>query len=124
MTMLNGEPVDTGVPSTAPPAAPQPAGVRDPVAKLVGVLGLVFAFVFPPAGIVLGAIGRRMARRAGDRSGFATAALVLGIVFTLLSLLAIAAVIWFTVWTATAGFEYCVNGNGDGEFLGAPIVCE
>ena len=123
MTMLNGQPVDSGIPSTAPPASPEPRSVRDPVGMLVGVIGLVFAFVFPPAGIVLGAIGRRMARRAGDRSPFATAALTIGIVLTALSILVIGAMIWLAVWSTSAAVEFCVNGDGDGEFLGSPIVC-
>ena len=44
--------------------------------------------------------------------------------FTVLSMLAIAAFIWFTVWTTSAALDFCVNGNGDGEFLGTPIICE
>jgi len=57
----------------------------------MAVLALVFAFVFAPLGIVFGAIGRRQTRRTGQNGkGLATAGLVLGIVFTLIGVGAIA----------------------------------
>ncbi len=64
MTMLNGEPVDSGVPSTAPPHAPGPpvsppgTPLKNPIAAIIGIAGLVFAIVFPPAGLVMGIVAR------------------------------------------------------------------
>lgn len=130
MTMLNGEPVDTGVPSTAPKVTtnPGPASggrpIKNPIAAILGIAGLVFAITFAPMGLILGIIAKVMAKRAGDRSPFATAAIIVGAVLTVLGIIAFFAFLWFTIASATAGIEFCVNGEGDGEFFGTPITCE
>ena len=131
MTMLNGEPIDTGVPTTAPSVQPIPGPARgdgvnpikNPVASIVGIFGLIFAFAFPPAGLVMSIIAKSMSKRAGDRNPFATWGIWLGAVFTVLGLLALAAWIAFTIWLTTAGFEACITGTGDPDFLGVPIEC-
>ncbi len=64
-----------------------------------------------------------MARNAGDRSPFATAAIVVGAILTVLGVIATVLVIWFTVSMTTAGFDFCENGEGDGTFFGTPITC-
>ena len=52
----------------------------------MAILALVFAFVFAPLGIVFGVVAKRQIRERGEGgSGLATAGLVLGIVFTVLS---------------------------------------
>ena len=129
MTMLNGEPVDTGIASTAT-AADSPSSTpasepkyRNPMGLLLGVLGLVFAITFPPMGIILGAIAKVTSKRAGDRNPFATAAVIVGSVLTIVAVIGFGILIWFTVASATAGFDFCVNGEGDGTFLGTPISC-
>lgn len=64
---------------------------RQPTNTLA-ILALVFAFVCAPAAIVMGVIARRQIRRTGEQGqGMATAGLVMGIVFTVLS------VIWIAV---------------------------
>jgi len=125
MTMLNGEPVDTGVTSTAsttPVSAPG-TPLKNPVAAILGIAGLVFAITFPPMGLILGIVSRVLARRVGDRHPFATAAIWVGAILTIAGIVAIGASIWFTVAMTTAGFDYCVNGDGDGTFFGTPITC-
>ena len=127
--MLNGEPVDTGVASTAPaPGSPSstPSSepkYRNPMGLLLGVLGLVLAITFPPMGLVLGAIAKGISKRAGDHNPFATAAVVIGIILTIVAVVAFGILMWFTIASATAGIEFCVNGEGDGTFLGTPITC-
>ena len=60
----------------------------------MAVLALVFAFVFAPLGIVFGVIGRKQTSRTGEGGkGLATAGLILGIIFTLISVAVIALVI-------------------------------
>jgi hypothetical protein len=55
----------------------------------MAILSLVLAFVFAPAGIVLGHLAKRQIRQTGEEGdGLATAGLVLGYVFTFLWLLA------------------------------------
>ena len=59
----------------------------------MAILALVFAFVFAPLGIVFGFIAKKQIRQSGDGgSGLATAGIVLGIIFTLLSLFYVFAV--------------------------------
>lgn len=54
----------------------------------MAILALVFAFVFSPLAIAFGVVARKQIARTGEGgSGLATAGLVLGIVFTVLSLL-------------------------------------
>jgi hypothetical protein len=67
----------------------------------MAILALVFAFIFAPAAIVLGACSRRQIRRTGeDGWGLATAGMVVGIVFTVISVIWIVAAIAF-IATAT-----------------------
>jgi len=58
----------------------------------MAILALVLAFVCAPAGIVLGVLARKQIRRTGEQGmGLATAGMVCGIVFSVLS------VIWIIV---------------------------
>lgn len=89
-----------------------------PVADADGaaIAGLITAFVIPPLGIVFGAVSRAQARRKGERpSGVATAALVLGCLFTVIMFIVVIVV-------AASGpdpmqvFTNCVNqaiANGE-----------
>jgi hypothetical protein len=133
MTMLNGEPVNTGVPSTGgtgatvrPSGAPGGDPVRpiaNPMAQIIGIVGLIFAFAFPPAGLVMSIIAKRMSKAAGDRSPFATWGIVLGIVFTVLSALLIILFFAATAGAVWLGINFCENGVGEGEWFGVPIEC-
>ncbi|WP_229402756.1 DUF4190 domain-containing protein [Micromonospora okii] len=56
--------------------------------NVLAVLSLVFAFVFSPAGIVLGYVAKQQIRRTGEEGEqLATWGLILGYVFTALGLL-------------------------------------
>lgn len=60
------------------PYAPPPRGTNT-----MAILALVFAFVFAPAAIVLGHIARKQIRLTGeDGDGLALAGLIIGYVFT------------------------------------------
>ncbi|MEU7798336.1 DUF4190 domain-containing protein [Micromonospora arborensis] len=57
--------------------------------NVLAILSLVFAFVFPPAGAVLGHVAKRQIRTSGeDGDQLATWGLILGYVFTGLTVLA------------------------------------
>lgn len=74
------------------PYPPQPG------TNTMAILALVFAFVFAPAAIVLGALARKQIRRTGEQGwGLATAGFVCGIVFTAISVLWIVVAIVFFV---------------------------
>lgn len=56
---------------------------------MLAILSLVFAFAFPPAGAVLGHVAKRQIRTSGEEGDqLATWGLILGYVFTGLTLLA------------------------------------
>lgn len=122
MTMLNGEPVDTGIPSTAKPgttakpaAATATAGgtpIRvgqgtDPtnrsMAQIVAIVALVMAIAVPPLGIVMGGVARSMLKP--ERSPLTTWAIVLGVVFTILWIIGIVAFIALMWWTTATTIE-------------------
>jgi hypothetical protein len=92
-----------GVPPTQPyqpypgPAAYPPGGYilyPQPKYNIMAILSLVFAVqVFPPLGIVFGAIAKRQIARTGERGiELAKIGFIVGIIFTALS------VVFVTVW--------------------------
>jgi len=86
--------VDSAQPQQVMPAP----GVTYP--NVMSILSLVFAFVFPPLGIVFGHIAKKQIRRTGEAgSGFATAGLVLGYIFTVLWILYVIFIIVVLVLT-------------------------
>jgi hypothetical protein len=92
-----GPPADDPSPHEQPPYPPQgpygqygppPSGPGRPT-NILAILSLVFAFVFPPAGAVLGHLAKRQIRTSGEEGDqLATWGLILGYVFTALTLLA------------------------------------
>jgi len=96
-------PPDVGTlfgPGSGLPPFPQPAGLPaapsaelPPPSKLntLAVVAFVLAFVVSPAAIALGVIARGQIRRTGESgNGLATAAVVLGSVFTVVGIAAVA----------------------------------
>jgi hypothetical protein len=81
-------PPQYGQPQYGQPYA-QPYSAAAPGTNIMAILSLVFAFVFAPAGIVLGHIAKRQLKTSGENgAGLATAGLVLSYVFTGLAVLA------------------------------------
>ncbi|WFE59746.1 DUF4190 domain-containing protein [Micromonospora sp. WMMD712] len=77
-----------------PPPAGQGRGTN-----VLAVLSLVFAFVFAPAGIVLGHLAKRQIRRTGeDGDQFATWGLILSYVFTVIGLIACCGWLGLVFW--------------------------
>ncbi|MFE9743383.1 DUF4190 domain-containing protein [Saccharothrix saharensis] len=65
----------------------------------MAIAALITAFLFSPAGIVLGIVARKQIRRTGeDGWGMATAGLIVGVVLTVLWLLAIVLWVVLVVW--------------------------
>lgn len=85
MTMLNGEPIETPNISTAP-AANEVRGGRpqDATNRVLGLVSLVLAFVFPLAGAIVGGIAMSQARRGGYTNSVARVGFWLGLVLTIL----------------------------------------
>jgi Domain of unknown function (DUF4190) len=88
----------------------QQPGYRPPPqtgTNVMAILSLVFAFVFAPAGIVLGHIARKQIRQSGEQGGgLATAGLVLSYIFTGLYLIGCCAWLALVIWTGGDGGYY------------------
>ncbi|MFC8922098.1 hypothetical protein [Cellulosimicrobium sp. NPDC057127] len=86
-------------PSAPQAPAPQYGGgpVEDP-GKTLGIVGLVLAFVFSIAGIVVSAIARKQSREAGFDNTIAKWGLILSIIFTVLGV--IVGILYFVVIAA------------------------
>jgi uncharacterized protein DUF4190 len=80
-----------GQPLPGQPLMPPGAyGYYNPAAQTntMAILSLVFAFVFPPLGIVFGHMAKRQIGQRGEGgSGLATAGMILGYIFTALMVL-------------------------------------
>jgi hypothetical protein len=65
----------------------------------MAILALVFAFVFAPAGLVMGILARRQIERTGeDGSGLALAGIIVGSIFT--AVYALVIVFWIVALVA------------------------
>ena len=79
---------------------PPPRGTN-----ILAILALVFAFVFAPAAIVMGHIARKQIQQTGEEGdGLALAGLIMGYVFTGLTLLFCVGYVVFVVIMGAAMF--------------------
>jgi hypothetical protein len=69
----------------APTPAPAPAPVSD--GKTLGIVGLVLAFLFSLAGLIVSIIARNQSKRAGVPNGPATAGIIISIIGLVLGLI-------------------------------------
>ncbi|MFG1954088.1 DUF4190 domain-containing protein [Micromonospora sp. NPDC048830] len=102
-----GQPIGYG----PPPGYGPPGGYGQPApgrrTNVLAVLSLVFAFVFAPAGIVLGHVAKRQIRRTGEEGDqLATWGLILSYVFTVLGVLACCGWIALAIWANHDGGMY------------------
>ncbi|GAA2706264.1 DUF4190 domain-containing protein [Micromonospora olivasterospora] len=94
-------PTGYGQPGPYPPPGPGRG------TNVLAVLSLVFAFVFAPAGIVLGHVAKRQIQRTGEEGDqLATWGLILSYVFTVLGVLACCGWIAFAIWAGSDGGTY------------------
>ncbi|BBZ49050.1 sensor domain-containing protein [Mycobacterium heidelbergense] len=93
------------VPPAGPPVEPPPPAppYRPPV-NTVATLSLVFAFVFPPAGAILGHLGLAQIRRTGELGrDRALAGVALSYAFITLTVVALVAWAALATFTSTSG---------------------
>ncbi|GAA1800355.1 hypothetical protein GCM10009682_22450 [Luedemannella flava] len=87
-TQPEATPPDGHYPPAYPPAYSSTYIPPSPVSSVrstnrLAILALIMAFVFPPAGIVLGHVAKRQIRATGDEGdGLATAGLIAGYAIT------------------------------------------
>jgi hypothetical protein len=104
---------------TTPAPAPEPTPAAAPVSdgKTLGIVGLVLAFVFSLAGLIVSIIARNQSKRAGVSNGPATAGIILSIIFLVLGIIiAIAVGAGFgALFSACAEYgpgEHILEGGG------------
>jgi hypothetical protein len=83
-------------------SAPAPASDG----KTLGIVGLVLAFVFSPAGLIVSIIARNQSKAAGVQNTPAKVGLVLSVIFVILSALG-----WILA-IATGALAYAINPMG------------
>ena len=80
----------------APPYSPTPTNT-------MAVLSLVLAFLFPPAGVVVGLVARSQLQRSNEQGdGLATAGIILSAIFTAAILLAVGSFVMMIVGMAAS----------------------
>jgi hypothetical protein len=88
-----------------PPAGYAPPGYPPafpPPTNTMAILSLVFAFVFAPAGIVLGVIARKQIRETGEEGdGLALAGIIVGSIAS--AIWALLVLIWIIAFASIAG---------------------
>lgn len=105
--------------TTPPPpaAAPAPAAVPG---KTLGIVALILAFLAPLIGAILGFVAKAQSKAAGIKNTPATAAIVIGLILTVLYLVLLIAIPIITASTlgaACAGLEPGVYDTGNGTTL-------
>ncbi|MCU1580220.1 MAG: hypothetical protein JWP19_2424 [Rhodoglobus sp.] len=127
MTILNGQPIGDPAPKpqvTPQPSSPSPNTLPEAPNYMLGLMSLIFAFAFPIAGLVIGAIALNLARRDGYRNSLALAGFVLGLVFTIL--IVIAAIVGIVLGATVFGnlFQTCQQlGPGVHDYNGVTYTC-
>ena len=101
-----------GGPQGGPYQPGYPYPPMPPSTNTLAILALVFAFVFAPAAIVMGVIARKQIRRTGEQGmGLATAGMVVGIVFTVLSVIwIIASIVLFASIAHNINDQHSTSG--------------
>ena len=80
----------------APPYSPTPTNT-------MAVLSLVLAFLFPPAGVVVGLVARSQLKQSNEQGdGLATAGIILSAIFTAAILLAVGSFVMMIVGMAAS----------------------
>lgn len=88
--------------------------------KTLGIVALVFAFLSSPIGFILGLVAKSQSKKAGVSNGPATAAIVIGLIGTII----IAIIIGVSVAGAGALLGQCADlGAGVHEVGGVTITC-
>ena len=117
MTILNGVPLE-------PTPEPTPLAVDARPLRMLGLVSLLLAIVFAPAGVVAASIALVRSRRAGYRNSLALGALIYGLAVTVLSLIAIGLAAWWGVALFGPAFETCRElGRGIWEIDGVLYRC-
>lgn len=119
----------------APPAAPaydpngyQPAPTGTVPGRTLGIVALVFAIIAAPVGVILGIIALVQSKRAGAKNGLALAAIIVGAVLTVISIIVIVSIVAFfggLVSEVLPQVEACLDDpSGTVILQGVEMTCE
>lgn len=87
-------------------SAPQPAaGTGEDPGKTLGIVGLVLAFVFSLAGIIVSAIALKKSKEAGFQNTIAKVGLILSIVLFVLGVIGVIASVALGIAAVDAGYS-------------------
>jgi hypothetical protein len=89
---------------TPAPAAPAAAAPADYPGKTLGIVGLVLAFLFSLAGLIVSAIALNQSKAAGFKNTPAKVGLILSIIFLVLGVLWI--ILWFALFATALSTSY------------------
>ena len=76
-------------PAPAAPPAPVPAASSSDAGKTLGIVGLVLAFVFALAGLIVSIIARSQSKKAGVSNTPATAGIIIGLIGTIILIIVV-----------------------------------
>lgn len=88
-------PYQQGQPVGGPPAGQDPG-------QTMGIVGLILAFVFAPAGLIVSHIAKKQSREAGFDNGLAKAGFIIGLILTILWVLYILVIIIIAIAAAAS----------------------
>jgi hypothetical protein len=106
---------------TAPTPAPVPASAPVSDGKTLGIVGLVLAFLFSLAGLIVSIIARKQSKRAGVPNGPATA----GIIISIIGIIITAIIVGLSIAGAVALLSACA-GYEPGTYVlenGVTLTC-
>ena len=80
---------DAQLPGAPVPPAYQPAAPAPQQSKTLSIVALILAFLVAPVGAILGFVALNQSKKAGEKNGMALAAIIIGIVFTLIWIISV-----------------------------------
>ena len=109
--------------SQTPAYAGQPTGVENP-GKTLGIVALVASFFISVLGLILGIVALNQSKKAGFKNGPAKAAIILSIIFMVLTVIIIVAVIALTGAAVGNLAQICAElGAGEHVVDGITYTC-
>lgn len=123
---LQGHDSNNAAPPYYPAQAPVNANVSS-ASKPLSIVALVLSFLLPLVGLILGIVALVQAKKAGEKSGMALAATIIGSVLTVLSLIVTAVLIGGLLVVGDSAMEAtaaCEAGATSVEVYGQTLDCE
>lgn len=103
-------------PPPLPQYQPAPAADRN-AGRTVGIIGLIFAFLFPLVGLILGIVSIVQAKNGGGSKGLGLAATIISAVFMIIGIIVLVAAM------STLGAACAQLGPGVHFVNGSTITC-